>query len=417
MSRPPLWRNRDFVLLEAGQLLSGAGTQLTAIAYPLLVIAATHSPIKAGLVSFARLVPHAMFGLLAGVAADRWNRRRIMIAADGVRALALAGLVVSITLRATAFWPIAIVAFFEGTGSAFFAAAQAGALRSVVPAGQLPAAVGAQSARHAMIGLIGPPLGGMLFGLGRVIPFLADVVSYSFSLVSLVAMRTPFQEARAADPSPLRAQVAEGFRFLWSRPFLRTCAFLYGLSNLLGQGLLFAVVVIGGQEGLAGGQIGALTGMFAAGLLVGSLLSPVVRRSFSVRTVLRLELWAWLGCAAFVVWPSVYVLAAGLLPVALAIPATDSVVVSYRLAMTPDRLLGRVESARSTISLLVSPLGPLAAGALLASLPARTAIVVVVGFALILAMVGTLSRSIRSAPSLDEIDGVAGTGGGGTIRG
>ena len=87
---PPLRRNRDFVLLLTGRLLSTLGSQVTAIAYPLLVLAVTHSPAKAGIVGFAGLLPHGLFGLPAGVAADRWNRKRLMIAADGVRALAIA---------------------------------------------------------------------------------------------------------------------------------------------------------------------------------------------------------------------------------------------------------------------------------------------------------------------------------------
>src|SRR5688572_7005158 len=73
----PLWRNRDFVLLEAGRLLSSAGNQISFIAYPLLALAETGSPAKAGLVSFARLLPSLLFSLLAGVAADRYDRRKL----------------------------------------------------------------------------------------------------------------------------------------------------------------------------------------------------------------------------------------------------------------------------------------------------------------------------------------------------
>ena len=90
-----------------------------------------------------------------------------------------------------------------------------------------------------------------------------------------------------------------------------------------------------------------------------------------MQAILLLELWAWLGCAVFLAWPNVYVLAAGILPAGLAIPVTDSVVVGYRVAVTPDRLLGRVESVRSNISLLIAPLGPLVAGLLLSSASAR----------------------------------------------
>jgi MFS family permease len=230
MSIVPLRRNRDFVLLEAGRLLSSAGTQLTTIAYPLLVLALTHSPAKAGVVTFARLVPHALLALLAGVAADRWSRKKLMIGADCVRALAIGSLVATILLHRTAFWQIALAAFVEGTGAVFFGAAQAGALRAVVPPRQLPAAVAAQGARASIVRLVGPPVGGALLGLGRAVPFLVDAASYALSILSLLAMRTPFQEPRERDSSPLRGQIAEGFRFLWAQPFLRTAAFLYGVG-------------------------------------------------------------------------------------------------------------------------------------------------------------------------------------------
>src|SRR6516165_10484212 len=72
---PPLRRNRDFVLLQVGQLLSTVGGQMTAIAYPLLVLALTHSAARAGVVGFARVLPYPICGLLAGAAADRWNRK------------------------------------------------------------------------------------------------------------------------------------------------------------------------------------------------------------------------------------------------------------------------------------------------------------------------------------------------------
>ena len=388
----------------AGQLLSTAGTQLTTIAYPLLALALTHSPANAGFVGFARLAPFAAFGLLAGVAADRWNRKQIMIVADGVRAMTLATLGATILLDQAGLWQVALVAFVEGTGATFFGAAQAGALRGVVPRPKLPDAVGVQEARAATVRLAGPPLGGALFGLGRAVPFLVDAVSYAFSILSLVAMRTPFQEEREADSSRLRAKVAEGFRFLWSHPFLRTCAFLYGLGNFTIPGVLLVVVVVGERQRLSGGEIGLLIAAFGVCTLIGSLVSPLLRRSFSTRAILLLELWAGLGSTLFVVWPNVYVLIASILPQAVVLPVTDSVVVGYRVAITPDRLLGRVESVRSNISLLIAPLGPLAAGFLLSSVSARATIAVFASVSLVLALWGTLSPSIRNAPSLHELD-------------
>jgi hypothetical protein len=400
----PLRRNRDFVLLQAGQLLSEAGTESSAIAYPLLVLALTQSAAKAGVASFARALPLALLALPAGAAADRCNRKLLMVAADGVRVLAVGGLAVAVLLHRVAFWTIPLVAFAEGSGAVLFAAAQPGALRAVVPARQLPAAAATQTVRQAAVGLAGPPLGGALFGLSRALPFGVDAVSYGFSTASLLAMRTPFQQRREPDRSPLRARLAEGVRFLWGHPFLRTSALLFGLTNFIGPGLLLAVVVLGRRQGLSGGEVGALVAAFGACALLGSFASPLVRRLLPVRSVLLLELWTWPGCALFLVWPHTWVLAVSILPTAVAIPSTDSVVKGYRIAVTPDRLLGRAESVRSTISLLVAPLGPLVAGALLAATSARTTIALFAAFGLVLAVWGTLSPSLRTAPSLDELD-------------
>ena len=251
----------------------------------------------------------------------------------------------------------------------------------------------------AAVTVAGPPLGGALFGLGRAVPFLADALSYAFSVVSLLLMRTPFQEPRAVRRAPL----AEGFRFLWRQPFLRTTTFLYGLSNFIGPGVLLTVVVVGERQGLTSGAIGLLLGAFGACLLAGALASPLFRRALSTRAILLLELWTWLGSGLFVVWPNVYVLVASILPTAIAIPVTDSVVIGFRLAITPDRLVGRVESVRSSIALLIAPLGPLAAGVLLSTVSAQATVAVFAALGLALAVWGTLSPAIRDAPSLEAL--------------
>lgn len=410
----PLHRNRDFVLLQIGQLLSNAGTQSSSIAYPLLVLALTQSPAKAGVVSFARAVPLALFTLPAGLAADRWNRKWLMVTADGIRVLAVGGLAVMILLRRLPFWPIPVVAFVEGSGAALFIASQAGALRAVVPVPQLPAAAGAQAGRQAAVQLAGPPLGGGLFGITRSLPFVVDAASYVFSTASLLAMRTPFQEQRERDRSSLRTRLTEGLRFLWSHPFLRTCALLFGVGNFIIPGVTLTLVVLGRRQGLSSAQIGVLIAIFGGFLLVGSFLSPLTRRLLPVRVILLMELWTWFGFAAFLVWPNVYVLTACMAPTALAIPSTDSVVHGYRIAMTPDRLLGRAEAVRSTISLLFAPLGPLTAGVLLGVVSARTTVAVFAGCGMALAVWGTLSPSIRSAPALDDLDPAEGEPGGRT---
>src|SRR5919106_2244734 len=403
MTPVPLRRNRDFMLLQISQLLSSGGSQVTAIAYPLLVLSLTGSPAKAGVVAFARLLGMAFFALPAGLAADRWSRRRQMLSAHAVRALAVGSLGALVLLGEIAFWVIPLVAFVEGSGAAVYSAAQAGALRAAVPKRQLPSAVAVVTGREAAISLAAPPLGGALFGLLRALPFVVHAASYVFATFALLAMRTPFEEERERDRSPVRSRLAVGFRFLWNHPFMRTTSLIFALANFVGPGVLLAILIIGERQGLSGGEVGALLSVWGAGVLLGSFLSPLVRRRLPVRGVLLLELWTWVGCSVFLVWPNVYVLTASIVPTALAIPSTDSVVRTYQLAMTPDRLLGRVESVRTTLALLIAPLGPLAAGLLLDTATPRATIAVFAAVGLVLAVWGTLSPSIREAPRLDEI--------------
>jgi MFS family permease len=401
----PLRRNRDFILLQAGQLLSSAGSQSTAIAYPLLVLAFTHSPSKAGAVGFAYFLPAALFGLFAGVAADRWNRKRVMLATDVAQTVAIATLAAAILADDLSIWLVVGVAFAEGTAATFFSIASQGAIRAVVPPRQMPTAAGALQARMAIVRLVGPTLGGALFGIARSLPFVVDAISYAFSVITLLAIRTPFQEERATDGSPLRSQIAEGFRFLWRHPFLRTVALIFSFSNFVFTGVMLAVVVIGRRQGLASGEVGALVAAFGGCAVVGALLSGAFRRHLSLRAILLSELWASVGLAAFVGRPNVYVLTAGLLPQTLLMPVTDTVLTAYRFAVTPDRLIGRVASVTRNIGILLAPFGALAAGFLLGAVSARGAVAVFAAVSLALAVWGTLSPSIRKAPSLDELIG------------
>ncbi len=404
MTLTPLRRNRDFVLLQSGQTLSTIGSESTAIAYPLLVLAVTHSPAQAGIVGFARIVPWALFGLVAGVVADRLNRKRIMVAADVIRIVAVSALLVAIAVHHVSVVPIALVAFVEGTLYVFFNVAELGALRSVVPARQLPAAAAVEQARYATVTIVAPPLGGALFGLGRSLPFVVDVVSYVFSLVSLLFMRTPFQEARAEDPVALRAELAEGVRWLWSHRFFRACALLFSWTNLIFEALFLVLIVVGREQGLSAGAIGALIAVFGVAALLGSFAAPRLSHLLSMRALVIAGFWLQLGFAAFLVKPSVYVLLAGSLPTAVFIPSVNAAVIGYRTAVVPDRLTGRVGSVARSIALCTAALGPLSAGFLLHAFSARTTVAVYAVGMLLLAVFGTLNPSIRNAPSLSELD-------------
>jgi predicted MFS family arabinose efflux permease len=404
VTQVPLRRNRDFVLLQVGQALSTVGSTSTQIAYPLLVLATTHSPAKAGVVGFANIVPYALFGLFAGVAADRWNRKVVMIAMDLVRVLGMTSVVVALALTRLTFAQIVVVAFLEGSAYVFFNIAEVGALRSVVPARQLPAAAAAEQARMSTVGLAGPPLGGALFGIARSLPFLADAVSYAFSIGSLLAMRTPFQQERARDTSPLGEQIREGIAWLWRQKYLRTSALIFAGDNFVFQAVVLVLIVVAKRDGLSGGAIGVLIAAAGGAALAGSLVAPRAVRLLSVRAIMLTSQWLQGLFVLYLAFPSPYVIVGGILPVAATSPWMNAAIIGYRTAVTPDHLIGRVSSVARNIALLAMPLGPLAAGLLLGAFSARTTVLVLALCSVALAALSTLSPSIRNAPSLDELE-------------
>ena len=399
----PLRRNRDFVLLQAGQLLSRAGSGMSGVAYPLLALAATGSPAQAGLIQAARFLPHLLLNTLAGVVADRYERRSLMILADAVCGLALASLVAAIAMDRVTAAQLLIVGFVDGCGSVLFGAAYSGAFRSVVPRSQLAAAASVDQARASTVRLAAPPLGGALYGLARVVPFVADALSYAGSTILLLLIRRPFQAAREASHTSVREDLKEGLKFLWHVPFLRISAVMTAVSNFSFSAGQFAVVVLARREGYSSTAIGLLVALVGVTTLAGSLISPQVRRWVSLRVILLSELWASFGVLAFIAWPNPVVLAAALAGQAFCFPNTDAAVAAYRYAVAPDRLTARVTSAASNIAVMAMPLGPLVAGVLLEALSPRAAVLGFTVACMAAAIAGTLSRTIRTLPALEDV--------------
>jgi hypothetical protein len=399
----PLRRNRDFVLLQAGQLLSTFGSSMSGLAYPLLALAVTHSAAKAGYVAAVLFVPLVAFNLVAGVAADRFDRRRLMILADVVGMATVGTLAALVLLDHVTLWLILVAAFVDSTSSVVYNAASSGAFRSVVPTWQLPTAASTVQSRAAIVRLSAPPVGGALFGLSRSLPFVADAISYAFSTVSLLLMRTRFQEDRERGTATLRKQFAEGISYFARIPFLRATTAMIAVSNFTVAGVQFGVIVLAKRDGLSSAAVGGLVALVGATTLLGSIAAPLFRRFLSLNAIMLSELWAAVGYGAFLVWPNVYVLVGAFALQAFCFPNTDSAVAAYSYALIPDRLIGRAMSAATTLRAAAAPLGPLAAGLLLASVSPRLTIAALVAPTLAAAALGTVSKSIRQAPPLDEL--------------
>lgn len=399
MTEPlPLRRNRDFLLLQAGQLLSALGSNMSTIAYPLLALAITGSAAKTGYVGAVEFAPVVLFSPLAGVAADRFDRRRLMVAADAAGAIAVGALAATVLTHHTQFWLILLVAFVDMTAATVYRAGSSGAFRAVVPRSQLADAASVTYARASSVRLAAPAAGGALFGVARGPPFLADALSYGFSTLTLLLMRTRFQEER--EPGA-RTQFREGLAYFWRIPFLRTTIGMIAVSNLAASGAPIAMIILAHRHGFSSAAIGGFVAAQGAALLAGSAVSPLLRRLFPMRAILLSEFWMALVFAAFVAYPNVYVLAAAVALHAFWFPNTDSAMTAYSYTLIPDRLLGRAMAASNALRAVTAPIGPLVAGLLLTHSTARIAVLVLAAPVVVAAVAGTLSAAIRDLPSLE----------------
>jgi predicted MFS family arabinose efflux permease len=401
----PLRRNRDFLLFQTGSLLSTFGSGISGIAYPLLTLALTHSAAKTGYVGAVEFLPLVILSAPAGIAADRFDRRRLMIAADAVGAIALATLGTAVLTGHATFWLVVVVAFVDTTGAVLYRSGSSGAMKAVVPTPQLADASSVAMARMSTVRLVAPPIGGALYDLARGIPFLVDAVSYAFSTAALLLMKTPFQEERVPGT---RTPFREGLSYFWGIPFLRTTTGMIAASNLVAAGAPIALIILAHRQGLSALAIGGFIAIQGVMLLLGSALSPVLRRRFPMRAILLSEFWMALVYVAFIVYPSVYVLAVCVSLHAFWFPNTDSAIQAYSYMLIPDRLLGRAMAAASTLRAASAPLGPLLAGLLLSHTSPQAAIAVLAAPVVIAAVLGTLSDSIRDLPSLSASPAEAG---------
>jgi hypothetical protein len=217
-------------------------------------------------------------------------------------------------------------------------------------------------------------------------------------------MRVRFQEQRERDPAPLRRQLLEGFSFYLRIPFLRTTMAMISVSNFTVAGVQLAVIVLARRQGLSSAAIGGFVALVGLSTLVGSLVSPLLRRVFTLRTIMLSEFWAAFVYVAFLVEPNVYVLACALAAQAFCFPNTDSAVTAYSYALIPDRLLGRAMAAAGTLRAAAAPLGPLAAGLLLSTVSPRATGAICASVTLAAAVAGTISSGVRQAPArLEEL--------------
>jgi predicted MFS family arabinose efflux permease len=359
-SGPPksLWRNRDYLLLWSGQALSDIGGAVSELAFPLLVLAATHSPAQAGFVAALRALPATLFSLLAGVLVDHWDRKRVMLVCDAGRALSLASIPVAYALGHLTIWQLYITAFLEGTLMMVFALAKTAALPQVVTRAQLTTAVAQEEFVEGTTALFGPSLSGVLYTLGAMFPFITDAFSYLISIVTMVLMRTPFQRERTSTRRKVWAGVAEGVLWVWHQPFILTMTLLMGAGAFVFSGNALIIIILAQRQHASAVVIGLIFAVGGIGSILGSWLSPRLEHRLTVGQSILLCRWYFvLSWPLYALVPFPLVLGAVEFGIGFVDPIEDVPYFSHRLRLIPDELKGRVLSACRLFPGTMRPLG------------------------------------------------------------
>lgn len=284
---------RDFRWLLASSWTSNVGDGVALAAAPLLIASMTSSPILVAAGAILQFLPWLLFGLHAGAIADRFDRRRLVMFANGARAVVLAALCVFLVTGVADIWIVLAVAFLYGTAEVFVDTAGSTLLPMLVK----PADLGIGNARLQAGYLVanqfaGPPLGAFLFAAGTAWPFLLEVVCVSFAVVLISRMaQTPVPPRDTDVHPPVHTDIAEGLRWLWRNPPVRMLVLIILVFNIT-WAAPWGVLVLYATEHLHMGAVGygALTTASAAGGILATLSFGWLERHVSFATLMRVVL-------------------------------------------------------------------------------------------------------------------------------
>ena len=288
---------------------------------------------------------------------------------------------------------VAVVAFVDGAGFVISYVAERGALTQLVATAQLADAVARNESRTFGALVVGPTLGGLLFGIGRALPFVADAISYLASTISALLIRSDLRPTATADTE---RRVTEGVRWIWRHPFFRTCSMLSAAGNPIFTGLSLLIVLLAHQHHSSSFLIGVMLAIAAAGGLVGALIAPRVQRRLSFRAALLAEESVLVATLPLLLVAHAAV-PLGLIAACseLLTPTVNAMVVSRRVAEAPPALQGRVQAASTLIAFSAGWLGPLAVGLLFQQTGSSATILVLVGWALALTAAAIAAPALR----------------------
>ncbi|GAB2626559.1 MFS transporter [Paractinoplanes abujensis] len=362
----------DFWKLWTASAVTNVGDGITMVAGPLLVTSLTSSPAAVAGAAFAQQLPWLLFALISGAWADRLDRRRLVVAVNLLRAAALATLAVAVTLDNATVPLILAVFFLLGTGETLADTASAAFVPAIVPAASRPRANSLMYANFNVLNqFAAKPLGGWLFVVAAAVPFAVNAVTFAVSAALIATIRAvsprPAPSASVDPRSPgLRAEIAEGVRWLMRHRLLRTLALTMAVGNVAFCAA-FAIFVLHAEQRLGLNEVGygTLLIAFAAGGFLGTLAAPALIRRFDAAPLLRLGLLIEVALHATLALTRNPLTAAAMI-VVFGIHTTVWGVVATTLRQrdVPPAMFGRVTSVYSFLDLGGAALGSLLGGAI-----------------------------------------------------
>ena len=391
-----LWRNRNFLLLWSGQITSWIGTGISQLAFPLLTLALSGSPAQAGFVGALNEIPYFILTLPAGVLIDRWDRKRVMLVCEAGRALSLLSIPFVFALGHPSVLQLYIVSLIDGIFFVFFDLAESSSLPRIVSPEHLSPATSLYLTTDGVTNLLGAPLGGLLYSVGRALPFLADALSYVVSVLSLLFINASFQQERVRAPRNLWIEMVEGLKWLWHQPVIASLAVITSGLNLVFPTSTLIVIVLAQHQHASPALIGAIFALGGGGYTLGALLGSPLQRWLSLGCIILGVCWLFaLLWPLFAVASNLVMLGAILIGLSLLRPIYGVVQVSYRLSVIPDELRGRVNSIYRLIALGSEPVGLVLTGVLIQSIGVVLTILLFGIGLVILAVAMTLNPHIR----------------------
>jgi predicted MFS family arabinose efflux permease len=287
----PARMGTPFRWLVGSSWVGNLGDGIGLAAGPLIVASQTSDPFLVAMAGLLQRLPWLLFGLYAGVLADRIDRRRLVIVADLLRAGLLVVLTTAVVTGRVDVAVVLVTLFLLGTAEVFVDTTTATLLPMVV--GKRDLGIGnarLMTAGITMNQLVGPALGAALFAAGSGWPFLAQAVCLAFGAVLISRMLVPTL-VRADGPSHLRHDVAEGFRWTWGNSAVRTLTVTIVAFNVT-YGAAWSVLVLYATETLDMGPIGfgLLTTVGAVGGLVGTAAYDWLERQAGLASIMRVGL-------------------------------------------------------------------------------------------------------------------------------